>query len=105
MTSSSSAGSAGSSRTPPEPVEQQAAPVDSTAPAPSPVAKTPATPPGTRRNTLDTVTTAGKSGAPTPGGNGAVGAVTLVTFDALRRDALVQTFIKRADAQLGVLGY
>jgi metal-dependent HD superfamily phosphatase/phosphodiesterase len=63
------------------------------------------TPPGTRRNTLDTVTTAGKSGAPAPGGNGAVGAVALVTFDALRRDPLVQTFIKRADAQLGVLGY
>jgi metal-dependent HD superfamily phosphatase/phosphodiesterase len=28
-----------------------------------------------------------------------------VTLDTLRRDPLVQTFIKRADAQLGVLGY
>lgn len=30
---------------------------------------------------------------------------TLVTLDALRHDPMVQAFIKRADAQLGVLGY
>jgi putative nucleotidyltransferase with HDIG domain len=29
----------------------------------------------------------------------------LVTFDSLRHDLLVQAFIRRADAQLGVLGY
>ncbi|HVG97174.1 MAG TPA: HD domain-containing protein, partial [Chloroflexota bacterium] len=67
---------------------------------PSRTAKTPVTPPGARRSTLDTVTTAGV--APAAGRNGAV---TAVTFDGLRRDALVQAFIKRADAQLGVLGY
>jgi uncharacterized protein len=103
MTSSSSAGPAG---TPSESVQPQPAPapVDSTTSAPSPVSKTPATPPGARRSTLDTVTTAGKSGGPGPGSDGAVGAA-VVTFEALRRDPLVQTFIKRADAQLGVLGY
>ena len=76
------------------------------------------TPPGARRNTLDTVTTADDgpseegTGVPGPGAeNGAVGdgraasAVVAVSFDALRRDAMVQAFIKRADAQLGVLGY
>ncbi|HEX2034044.1 MAG TPA: HD domain-containing protein [Chloroflexota bacterium] len=33
------------------------------------------------------------------------GVVPAVTFDSLRHDPLVQAFIKRADAQLGVLGY
>jgi metal-dependent HD superfamily phosphatase/phosphodiesterase len=28
-----------------------------------------------------------------------------ITFEAIRRDPMVQTFIKRADAQLGVLGF
>jgi metal-dependent HD superfamily phosphatase/phosphodiesterase len=60
------------------------------------------TPPGARRSTLDTVSTANAEDHPAPGQNGAV---TAVTFDGLRRDALVQAFIKRADAQLGVLGY
>jgi uncharacterized protein len=71
-------------------------------------AKTPATPPGIRRSTLDTVTTADKAdkgGGPQPGTNGAVTAVTAVSLEGLRRDPLVQAFIKRADAQLGVLGY
>jgi hypothetical protein len=77
------------------------------------------TPPGARRNTLDTVTTA-DNGAPAveggraaPGGGaggrdgavGAPGAVLAVSFEALRRDAMVQALIKRADDQLGVLGY
>jgi putative nucleotidyltransferase with HDIG domain len=92
--------------------------------------KTPVTPPGARRNTLDTVTTA-DDGAPAdaaggaslgvpdgvPSGAvgtadgapstapGAPGLVVAVSFEALRRDAMVQALIKRADAQLGVLGY
>jgi metal-dependent HD superfamily phosphatase/phosphodiesterase len=69
-----------------------------------PEAKTPATPPGATRNTLDTVTTsgAGAIGSPRARGNGSVIAVS---FESLRHDALVQAFIKRADAQLGILGY
>ena len=81
-------------------------------------AKTPVTPPGARRNTLDTVTTAdngapaveeeGRAGGRGRGRDGAVGApgaVLAVSFEALRRDAMVQALIKRADDQLGVLGY
>ncbi len=57
--------------------------------------------PAVTRNTLDTATTVG---AKTPSGtNGA--ALQLVTFEGLRRDPLVQAFIKRADVQLGILGY
>jgi uncharacterized protein len=76
---------------------------DAAPPAATRPAKTPVTPPGTRRSTLDTVSTAGKGAA--PGANGAAGAVTAVTLDVLRRDPMVQALIKRADAQLGVLGY
>ena len=69
-----------------------------------PEAKTPATPPGATRNTLDTVTTSGTAanGSPRASRNGSVIAVS---FESLRHDALVQAFIKRADAQLGILGY
>ena len=56
----------------------------------------PGIPPATPR-TLDTsaTTAAGTNGTTRP----------LVTYETLRRDPTVQAFIKRADAQLGVLGY
>ena len=52
----------------------------------------PGIPPATP-NTLDTATTEKEQGSP------------LITFEMLRRDPEVQAFIKRADAQLGVLGF
>ena len=44
-------------------------------------------------NTLDTLTTEKEAGSP------------LITFESLRKDAEVQAFIRRADAQLGVMGF
>ncbi|MGH2352154.1 MAG: HD domain-containing protein [Chloroflexota bacterium] len=60
-------------------------------------APVPGIPPGTP-NTIDTVTT-----SKTARTDGAV--PPAVTLDTLRRDPTVQALIKRADAQLGVLGY
>lgn len=53
----------------------------------------PGIPPATPR-THDTLEAAAHADQPLP-----------VTFDMLRRDTAVQAFIRRADAQLGVLGY
>lgn len=71
-------------------------------PIPTPSTAAPLPAPSVPRNTLDTATTSAPAKSPA-GVNGA--ATELLTFDALRRDPLVQAFIKRADVQLGVLGY
>jgi uncharacterized protein len=69
----------------------------------APQAPVPGIPPATP-NTIDTVTALKadiKSASALPNGQ----TPSLVTFESLRRDDEVLAYIKRADAQLGVLGY